>query len=232
MSIDLSAYDVVFAPLGTTRLIPSRFPPVSAFDSVTSASDLEEVLDLEGWTNDRLVVPRLQRLDPSEWVYGRPNASVVMSAFLHGSPGGQRFCDASMGAWYAATELTTAVAEVANGIRKEISLSALTRKTETYRQYKADLCGGYVDIFGRHPEYHRPDDSTYPVPQTFGHHVRANGQSAGIAGIRYESVRSPGEESWVSFRPRSIRNVVQANHYDIEVREVGPVVVRRKAAPD
>jgi hypothetical protein len=45
-------------------------------------------MELEGWTNDRLVPERLARLNKSEWVYGIPNASVVMASFLHGGAHG------------------------------------------------------------------------------------------------------------------------------------------------
>lgn len=64
-------------PERTHRLIPSRFPPSDAFETVTRPEDLGPVLDLEGCTNDRLVAPRLRRVPKSEWVYGRANASVM-----------------------------------------------------------------------------------------------------------------------------------------------------------
>lgn len=220
----ITDYAISSAPVGTIRLIPSRFPPIPAFDAVTTPDDLEVVMELEGWTNDRLVSPRLARLPRAEWVYGVPNASVVMAAFLHGSPGGLRFSDPSLGAWYGSTHPNTALLEVANGLRKEIALSALTQKSETYRQYKADLDGDYVDIFGAHPEYHDPDDASYPVAQAFGRRVRDEGTRAGI---RYESVRHAGYENWVCFRPSLIQNVTQAKHFRIEVPRTGRVVVRQ-----
>ena len=127
MSWDLTAYPGAQAPTSTRRIIPTRFPPVPAFEAVTSEDDLSDIFELEGWTNDRLVATRLSRLDRSQWVYGRPNASIVMSSFLHGSVTGMRFTSAVLGAWYAATDLMTAVLEVANGLRKEIALSGLTR---------------------------------------------------------------------------------------------------------
>src|SRR3546814_14321576 len=77
---------------GTTfRLIPSRFPPVAAFDVVTAAGDLEDVMELEGWTNDGLVVERLGRLARDQWVFSGANASIVMAAFLPVSPDGIRY---------------------------------------------------------------------------------------------------------------------------------------------
>ncbi|MEO9968582.1 MAG: RES family NAD+ phosphorylase [Hyphomonadaceae bacterium] len=220
----ITDYAISPAPAGTIRLIPSRFPPIPAFDAVTTPDDLEVVMELQGWTNDRLVSPRLARLPRAEWVYGVPNASVVMAAFLHGSPGGLRFSDPSLGAWYGSTHPNTALLEVANGLRKEIALSALTQKSETYRQYRADLNGDYVDIFGAHPEYYDPDDASYPVAQAFGRRVRHDGTRAGI---RYESVRHAGHENWVCFRPPLIQNVTQAKHFRVEVPRTGRVVVRQ-----
>ena len=71
------------APQPTYRLIPSRFPPIGLFDTVATAADLEAVMELAGWTNDRLLAERLQRLPREEWVFGRPNSSIVMATFLH-----------------------------------------------------------------------------------------------------------------------------------------------------
>ena len=220
----ITDYAISPAPAGTIRLIPSRFPSIPAFDAITTPDDLEVVMELEGWTNDRLVSPRLARLPRAEWVYGVPNASVVMAAFLHASPGGLRFSDPSLGAWYGSTHPNTALLEVANGLRKEIALSALTQKSETYRQYRADLTGDSVDLFEAHPEYHDPDDASYPVAQAFGRRVRHDGTRAGI---RYESVRHAGHENWVCFRPSLIQNVTQAKHFRIEVPRTGRVVVRQ-----
>lgn len=78
------------APVRAHRLIPSRFPLIAAFETVTAPEDIAPVFELEGWTNDHLLAPRLRRLARSDWVYGRPNASVVMAAFLHGAPQGIR----------------------------------------------------------------------------------------------------------------------------------------------
>ncbi|MFX5684717.1 RES domain-containing protein, partial [Acinetobacter baumannii] len=80
--------------------------------------DLAAVMELTGWTNDRLVAERLARLPEAEWVHGRANASVVMAAFLHGAPGGMRCTGPDLGAWYASAELATAVAEVGHHLRR------------------------------------------------------------------------------------------------------------------
>ena len=58
------------APVPRYRLIPSCFPPIGLFDTVATAADLNEVMELVGWTNDRLVVHRIARLPEHEWIYG------------------------------------------------------------------------------------------------------------------------------------------------------------------
>ena len=209
------------APERTHRLIPSRFPPIGAFEKVTSPRDLDPVLELEGWTNDRVVAPRLRRLPESEWVYGRVNASVVMAAFLHGAPQGTRFAGPDLGAWYAASALETAVLEVANGIRREIALSALEQKTEELREYTARLEGTFVDIRGTRPDLHDPDPAGYPAAQVFGRSVRAGPHDV----IAYDSVRHPGGVNWVSYRPTRVHDVLQARHFRIVVPRSGKVVV-------
>lgn len=209
------------APARTHRLIPSRFPPVDTFEDVARPEDLEPVLELEGWTNDRLVASRLKRLPRDEWVYGRANASVVMAAFLHGAPQGTRFAGPDLGAWYAGSALLTSVLEVANGIRREIAQSSLQQKTEELREYTARLEGGFVDIRGTRPDLHDPDPAAYPATQVFGRSVRA-GPHAGIA---YDSVRHAGGTNWVAYRPSGIRDVVQGRHLRIVVPLSGKVHV-------
>jgi hypothetical protein len=70
-------------------------------------------MELVGWTNDRLVQYRIARVPDSEWVFGIPNASIVMAAFLQVAPSGMRFNGPDLGVWYASDDLATAAAESA-----------------------------------------------------------------------------------------------------------------------
>lgn len=222
---DPDQFPQVAAPARTHRVIPSRFPPVAAFETVTTPADLAAVLELEGWTNDRIVAHRLRRLPPSDWVFGRPNASVVMAAFLHGSPAGSRFAGGELGAWYAAASPETALIEVLNGLRREVTLSALTEKTEEYRGYVARLGGSYVDIRGQAPALHDP--ASYAAAQPFGETVRA----ASFAGISYDSVRNPGGWNFVCYRPPLVGQVRQGQHWRVRMGRTGKVFVET-LAPD
>ncbi|MEO8716224.1 MAG: RES family NAD+ phosphorylase, partial [Acetobacteraceae bacterium] len=174
------------APLPSLRLIPSRFPPIGLFDAVATAADLAAVMELVGWTNDRLLAERLARLPREEWVYGRANASVVMAAFLHVAPSGMRFNGPDLGAWYAAATLRTAAAGVGHHLRREAVATAQAEMRREYRCYVARLEGAYLDLRGQaraRPDLYAPD--SYAASQVFGEAVRRSGG----AGILYDSVR-------------------------------------------
>lgn len=200
------------APRPACRLIPSRFPPIGLFDTVATAADLAAVMELVGWTNDRLVAERVARLPRTEWVYGVPNASIVMAAFLHVSPMGMRFNGPELGAWYASGDIRTAAAEVGHHLRREIVARDVETMRRTYRAYTATLPGDYLDLRGRqadHADVYAP--GRYDASQPFGENLRA----ACGAGILYDSLRRQRGVNVVAYRPRNIAEILQTDHYEI-----------------
>lgn len=215
------------APRPTYRLIPSRFPPVGLFDTVATAADLAAVMDLVGWTNDRLVSERLGRLPESEWVFGRSNSSIVMASFLHVAIGGMRFNAGELGAWYAAATLRTAVAEVGHHLRREAVATGAASLKRTYRAYTATLAGLFVDVRGQastRPDLYDP--TSYVRSQAFGEGTRASGGS----GIVYDSLRHVGGVNVVAYVTHDVRDVVQADHYEITVTATAAQIQARKLA--
>ncbi|MBY3066877.1 RES family NAD+ phosphorylase [Rhizobium laguerreae] len=215
------------APRPSYRLIPSQFPPIGLFETVTRAADLQAVMELVGWTNDRLVADRIQRLPEDQWVYGVANASIVMAAFLHVAPGGMRFNGPDLGAWYAADDLKTAAAEVGHHLRREAIARGVATMARTYRSYAATLFGNYLDIRGE--QTLRPDvydGTSYAASQVLGEEVR----STGGAGILYDSVRLRGGMAINAHRPRNIQGVVQADHFEITVSATDRRIDVRKLA--
>lgn len=202
------------SPRPAYRLIPSRFPPIGLFDTVATAADLAAVMDLVGWTNDRLVTERVARLPQGEWVYGTPNASIVMAAFLHVAPGGMRFNGSDLGAWYASDDIRTAAAEVGHHLRREAVARSVATMSRTYRTYTATLLGHYRDIRGRQARY--PDiyaSDRYDASQRFGEDIR----SSGGAGILYTSLRRRAGTNVVAFRTHNITDIMQEDHFEISV---------------
>lgn len=182
-------------------------------------------MELEGWTNDRLVAERLARLPRDEWVYGAPNSSIIMASFLHAAPAGSRFNGPELGAWYAAAALATAIAEVAHHLRREAVARSATEMRRTFRSYMCRLLSSdYREIRGQ--QLLLPDvygSQSYAASQVFGEAVRA----AGHAGIVYDSLRHRGGTNVVAFRPQLIVDVTQTDHYDLIVPVQGRVIARR-----
>jgi hypothetical protein len=208
---------LVPAPDPSYRLIPSQFPPIGLFDTVATPADLEAVMELAGWTNDRLVAERIVRLPRSEWVHGRPNASIVMASFLHVAPGGMRFNNAELGAWYAAASLDTAVAEVAHHLRREAVATGAATLRRRFRAYTATLGGAYLNIRGQQTAQPAVYDRTsYAASQVLGEAVRTSGGD----GLVFDSLRHAGGVNVVAYRPRHVGDVLQTDHYEIST-EVG-----------
>jgi RES domain. len=216
----------VAAPQPAYRLMPSRFPPIGLFDTVATAADAQAVMELAGWTNDRLAADRLNRLPQAHWAYGRPNSSVIMAAFLHSAPDGMRFNGPELGAWYASKEMETAAAEVGHHLRREAMARKVPGMSRTYRVYSAMLAGeDYCDIRGLQgdrPDLYRPD--SYAAAQLFGEQLRSDGRS----GIVFDSVRRRGGTNMTAFIPPYVTNVIQTDHFEISVEAEGrPIHVRR-----
>jgi len=209
------------SPQPAHRLIPSQFPPIGLFDTVATAADLAAVMELVGWTNDRLVADRIDRLPRSEWVHGVPNASIVMAAFLHVAPGGMRFNGPELGAWYAADDIRTAAAEVGHHLRRETVARGVATMTRTYRAYAATLSGDYLDIRGQqtmHPDVYASD--RHDASQKLGEEVRASGG----AGLLYDSLRRRTGSNVVAHRPRNITDIVQTDHFEIMVEATSRMI--------
>src|SRR2546426_5747371 len=132
----------------TSRLVPSRYPPVGILDRVASPEDLPSIFELESWTNDRISTElgNLHRIPPDEWVVGKPMASVIMAAFCHPRLGGGRFNGPERGAWYAGTSLDTAHAEAVYHRTGELAEIGVFETRLEMRLYLADFDSAFHDV--------------------------------------------------------------------------------------
>lgn len=86
--------------------------------------------------------------------------------------------------------------------------------TRTYRTYTATLLGDYLDIRGQQtarPEIYASE--RYDASQQLGEQVRTSGG----AGLLYDSLRRRAGVNVVAHRPRKIIDIVQTDHFQIEV---------------
>jgi RES domain-containing protein len=218
---------------GLHRLIPSRFSDSGTVlcEIADNADMLADVMLLDGATNDRIQGEHhgLSGITPYELVYGIPNAHIVRAAFLHPSPCGSRFNDATRGAWYAALKLDTSLAEVA--FHRALHLGEIvvpelphqrpdTERSE-YDDWQADFHAAFhsLDPASAYEECLQPEPvpQCYAAPQQLARRLldqRSNG-------ILYPSVRHPGGLCLVCFRPPLVYNPRQAARYQITLTLAG-----------
>ncbi len=196
----------------TCRLVPSRYPSVGLFDEIASAEDLDAILELEAWTNDRISTELgiLHVVGRDEWVTGEPMASVIMAAFCHPRPGGGRFSSADRGAWYAGRSVETALAEsVYHRTNELVEVGHFDTRVQM-RLYHADFSSTFHDVRGRAAADPLYDPDSYAASQPFARALLDEGAN----GIVYDSVRHSGGQCIACFRPKLVKRVRVAAHYE------------------
>ena len=200
----------------THRLIASRFPTIGVFDDIAaSEEELRVAFLLEDLTNVRSHA-RLNALPPNGVASG-PTASMAMAAFLHCAPEGGRFSDGDLGAWYAATDLSTAIAETVYHHERRLRASAAGFPARIQmRELVVRLDGDLLDLrggAGQQPELYDRDD--YSASQEFARERRWPFAEDGEDGFVFDSVRREGGTNVVVFRPRALPLPIrQGDHYE------------------
>ncbi len=192
------------------RIIPSRFPPIQLFDRVTKPDDLETIFELDVLTNPRLrnEVGDIELVPPRDRISG-PGTSVIMAAFTHLNPNGSRFSYGTYGAFYAANDLHTAIAETKHHRERFMSATAEQHMELDMRVYLVDLDGDLHDLRGQKATqplvYHNDNYAA-------GQHLAGTLRKGGSNGIAYDSVRLTGGECVAVFRPPLLSNARQERH--------------------
>jgi hypothetical protein len=196
----------------TSRLIPSRFPPAGILDTISEPADLQYIIELENWTNDRLSseLGLLMTIPAAEWVIGQPHATAVMAAYCHPHPDGGRFNTGTRGAWYAGLSLETALQESIFHRTKELEEINVFETRVEMRQYLADFEADFHDV-RTSPAYDTlHDPKSYKAGQALGSGLLDSGSN----GVFYRSVRYRGGECIACFRPKLVLNVRPAAHFE------------------
>lgn len=211
--------------ISTGRLKESVLLPLAPNHGV-----LEDLAALESATNGRLHAQEagLPDLDPRELVFGRANYSFVNAAFTHCRPGGNRFNDDRRGAWYAAFDAGTALAEVGFHLSRELEAIGRYETAIDYAELYADVFGRFHDLRGLSatdtPALDRDPLAGYPAGQALAREMRIEAQ---LDGIVYTSLRRPSGQCIVAFRPDLVQNVRQGGIWRLEWQgEPTPVITR------
>lgn len=191
------------------RIVPSRFPPISLFEEVADPADLDAVYAIESLTNPRLrqEVGELHLVPPEDRVSG-PGTGSVMAAFTHVSAGG-RFHDGTFGAYYAARDRATAIAETSYHRARFLRDMQAPPTEIDMRVLRAGIRAEMHDLRGmadRLPAVYHGSD--YGAGQSLARALRGE-RSWGIA---YDSVRREGGECVAVLRPKAVEDCKQAEH--------------------
>lgn len=186
---------------------------------------LNELFELEGATNDRLLgeANLLPGISVHELLFGVAHAHVVNAAFTHAEPAGSRFNGSERGAWYAAFELRTAQAEIAFHKAQELrEINWAELETFTFHDYLADFRADFHDIRGNGNYSSYLDPNSYVSSQSLARELLASGS----AGIVYPSVRRPHGTCLVCFRPALVTNARQGRTVTLTFRDAhaAPVI--------
>ena len=189
------------------RIVPSRFPPIDAFEDLVADELKGALLEVEAMTNDRLreQIGELSLVLPQDRVFG-PGASVIMAAFTHiGRP--SRFTDGAYGVYYAALDLESAVAETVHHRTRFLARTAEPPCEIDMRVYKGEIARPLLDIRPSvYAPLHRPDD--YGPSRTWA----AEQRQTGAWGLHYRSVRCDGGECIAALRPPAVSIPRQHQH--------------------
>ena len=197
------------------RLVNSRFPPIRLFDDVASPEEFEALYAIQARTNPRMLceLGRLELIPRTEIPFGIPGFSYATAPFTHINPDGSRFSRGEYGVLYIADEIRTALAEVAyhqqrywkGVIGKKFDRVMLRGLACTFdEEHMLDVTGVAED-----DPIMRSDD--YSAAQQLGVTARRSGRS----GIRYRSVRRPGNICWALLTPKPVEAIKQIAHYEM-----------------
>lgn len=212
---------------GVYRIVPSRFPPVSLFDRITEAGDLEAVYAIEGMTNDRRrqEVGYISLVPVEDRVVG-PGSTPILAAFTRLNPDGGRFTDSTFGAFYGGLTLDTAITETKYHREEFLAATEAGRPIDVdMGVYLARLDGELHDVRrGAPAAIHHPSD--YSAGQALGRRLRSEGSN----GIIFNSVRDEGGTCVAVFRPRLLSHCRQKRHltYQWDGERIGNIFEKRE----
>ena len=193
----------------TYRIIPSKYPAVSLFESCAHPNDLESLYLLEGLTNSRLRQEAgiLSRVSEEDRISG-PGSTVIMASFTHVGLA-SRFTDGSYGVFYAGFELPTAIAESTYWQAMQM---ADVHDEEPFardmRVYCSKINGHVSDLVDLRQDSRVQHPDLYGESQSIGRVLREDGEY----GLVYRSVRVDDGQCLAAFRPPIMAKALQSHH--------------------
>jgi len=196
----------------TVRLVASARLRDPVLSGLVEADDLDALAEIEGATSARVQAEHrgTGTIDVREFVYGVPHAGFINASFVYARPREpNRFNGPDRGAWYAALDVATCLAEVAFHMTEFLARTGSFDATVDYVEMHASLAGEYVDLRQRpgHISLHPDPAIGYPA----GNLVAAAARAPGLNGVVYPSVRHAGGTCLVALRPNAVQSVAMGD---------------------
>jgi hypothetical protein len=209
--LDIATHVRRIAQDRTIRLIATARLRDPVLLKLVADEELSALEEIEGATSGRLRAQDVgaDRLDSRELVYGIPHAHFINAAFAYWLPRSlNRFNGPGRGAWYAAIEFETSLAEVSFHMERELANISNFNAVVDYSEMFASFIGDFVDVreVTPRPEFLDPDPAkSYAA----GNHFADSAQAAGLYGIVYPSQRRAGGTCLVALVPHAVQSVSQ-----------------------
>jgi RES domain-containing protein len=199
----------------TIRLVPSaRLREAVLAPLADTAAEEALLAEIEGATSSRLIAEErgLAGLSADELVHGVPHARFINASFAYAKPRQpSRFNPAERGAWYAALDVATCLAEVGFHLTRALADAGDFDAVVEYGEMIASMSGVFVDLRTNpaHPALDPDPAAGYPA----GNALAARARSEGHNGIIYPSVRHQGGTCIAALWPNVVQSVVQGAMY-------------------
>jgi hypothetical protein len=198
----------------TIRLVTTARLRDSVLLGLVDADELTALAEIEGATSNRLVAQTrgTSEVQSYELVYGVPHAAFINAAFTYAKPREpNRFNGADRGAWYAALELETSLAEVRFHLTEALAATGVFEAVVDYTELFASFAGEFVDLrlHADHVSLNPDKAIGYPAGNALADAARARG----LNGIIYPSVRNEGGTCIAALFPHAVQSVAQGDVY-------------------
>lgn len=175
---------------------------------------LAELAEIEAATSSRMNAQAtgISGLSARELVYDVPHAAFINASFAYARPREpNRFNGEYRGAWYAALDVATCLAEVTFHMTEFLRHAGDFRATVEYAEMFCSVSGEFLDLRERpgHPALDPDKARGYPA----GNALAIQARAAGMNGIVYPSVRHPGGTCLAVLRPAAVQSVRQGDVY-------------------
>ena len=199
----------------TVRLVASaRLREAVMAPLADDADELALLAEIEGATSSRRIAEQRGHggLAADELVHGVPHARFINASFAYARPRQpNRFNPANRGAWYAALDVETCIAEVGHHLTRALADAGDFDAVVEYGEMIASIAGVFVDLrrLPGHPSLDPDPAQGYPAGNALAAQARAQGHN----GFIYPSVRHDGGTCIAALWPNVVQSVAQGALY-------------------